>query len=326
MKKHLTALVSLTALAATSAMAADLPTRKDPIAAPPPPSMWSGAYAGLNFGYGIGTSNSVTTSGVPFDPWAESQRFSRYYTERSLAFSAANSSNFSMSQGGVLGGGQIGYNYMIIDRYLIGFETDFQGSAISGANSQYSMVSDELYFATNTEFSRRNTLGGGSVSAGINWFGTARGRVGYLITPNLLAFGTGGLTYGDVHANVSPVAYSAFSIRKNGGLQPYGVSPAFSFPGSQNSLLVGWNAGGGFEWMFMSNWSVKAEAIYYNLGSVNVSNQLATQTVNYNRLIGGNETGWALFSNTKVNFAGIIARMGVNYHFNLASLPIVPKF
>lgn len=326
MKKYITRAVALSAFIASSSFAADLPSRKEPIAAPPPPPMWSGFYAGLNVGYGVGTSNSVTTSGLPFDPWAENQRIhSAQWNERSLAFSAANSSNFAMSQAGILGGGQVGYNYMVMDRYLIGFETDFQGSAISGANSQYSMVTDELYFGTTAELSRRDTLGGGSVSAGINWFGTARGRVGYLITPNLLAFGTGGLTYGDVYANVSPVAYSAFSI-KNNGLRPYGVSPAFSFPGSQNSLLVGWNAGGGFEWMFMSNWSVKAEAIYYNLGSQNVSNQLATQTVNYQRLIAGNESGWALFSNTKVNYAGIIARMGVNYHFNFASAPIIPKF
>lgn len=155
--------------------------------------------------------------------------------------------------------------------------------------------------------------------------GTVRGRLGYLITPSLLTYGTGGLTYGGVYANVTPSAYSAYSLRYNGTLTPYGGSLATSFPGSQNSVLVGWNAGGGFEWMFMSNWSVKAEAIYYNLGSENVSNQLATQTAKY-RLIGGVETGWALFSNTKINYAGIIARMGVNYHFNFASAPVVAKF
>ncbi|MFM9163209.1 MAG: outer membrane protein, partial [Methylocystis sp.] len=176
------------------------------------------------------------------------------------------------------------------------------------------------------EWSRRNTIGGGAVTAGINWFGTVRGRVGYLITPTLLAYGTGGLTYGGVYASVSPVAYSAFSIRISGSLQPYGVSPAFSYPGSQNTALVGWNAGGGFEWMFMSNWSVKAEAIYYDLGSVNVSNSLSTATIRYNRLFGGVESGWALFSNTKVNYAGLISRVGVNYHFNFASAPVVAKF
>ena len=321
--KSLKAATALLLLTSASAVAADLPSIKSaPVAASVP--IWTGFYAGLNIGYGFGTSNSITTSGVPYDPWAQSQTGSVYFTERSQAFSAANSSSFSITQSGILGGGQLGYNYMFKDRYLIGAETDFQGSGISGSGSQYSIVTDELYFLSRTEASKRDTIGGGAVSAGVNWFGTVRGRLGYLITPNLLAYGTGGLTYGGVYANVTPSAYSAFSLRKN-GLNPYGGSLATSFPASQNNVLVGWNAGGGFEWMFMSNWSVKAEAIYYNLGSETVSNQLATQTVQY-RLIGGTESGWALFSNTKVNYAGLIARMGVNYHFNFASAPVVAKF
>ena len=326
MKKFFFMMASIVSVM-SSALAADLPSRKETISAAPPPPMWTGFYAGLNAGYGFNTSNSITTSGVPYDPWAEQQAFfsTTRWSERSQAFSAANSSSFSISQAGILGGGQIGYNYLYKDRYLVGFETDFQGSGISGSGSQYSIVSDELYYLNTVEASKRDTIGGGAVSAGVNWFGTVRGRLGYLITPNFLAYGTGGLTYGGVYANVTPSAYSAFSLRFNRTLTPYGGALATSFPGSQNNVLVGWNAGGGFEWMFLSNWSVKAEAIYYNLGSETVSNQLATQTARY-RLIGGVESGWALFSNTKVNFAGIIARMGVNYHFNFASVPVVAKF
>jgi outer membrane immunogenic protein len=324
--KSLKAATALLLLTSASAVAADLPSIKSAPATAPAP-MWTGFYAGLNVGYGFNTSNSITTSGVPYDPWAEQQAFfsTTRWSERSQAFSAANSSSFSISQAGVLGGGQIGYNYLYKDRYLVGIETDFQGSGISGSGSQYSIVSDELYYINTVEASKRDTIGGGAVSAGVDWFGTVRGRLGYLITPSLLAYGTGGLTYGGVHASVTPSAYSAFSLRYNRTLTPYGGSLATSFPGSQNSVLVGWNAGGGFEWMFLSNWSVKAEAIYYNLGSETVSNQLATQTAKY-RLIGGVESGWALFSNTKINYAGIIARMGVNYHFNFASAPVVAKF
>lgn len=323
MKKIFLSATAIATVISASAFAADLPSIKSaPVTAPAP--MWTGFYAGLNIGYGFGTSNSITTSGVPYDPWAQSQIGAALYTERSQAFSAANSSSFSMTQAGVLGGGQLGYNYLFKDRYLIGAEADFQGTGISGSGSQYSVITDELYLPT-TEISKRDTLGGGAVSAGVNWFGTVRGRLGYLITPNLLAYGTGGLTYGGVYANVSPAAYSAFYI-KNNGLRPYGVSPAFSDPGNQNNVLVGWNAGGGFEWMFMSNWSIKAEAIYYNLGSQTVSNSLATSTVKY-RLFGGTESGWAIFSNTKINYAGLIARMGVNYHFNFANVaPVVAKF
>jgi outer membrane immunogenic protein len=34
--------------------------------------------------------------------------------------------------------------------------------------------------------------------------------------------------------------------------------------------LSGWTAGGGLEWMFMQNWSLKAEALYWDLGRMNV--------------------------------------------------------
>jgi len=323
MKKILASILSFLALA-VPALAADLPSIKSaPVAVSAP--IWTGFYAGLNIGYGFGTSNSITTSGVPYDPWASEQIFGSKWNEHSQAFSAANSSSFSITQAGVLGGGQIGYNHIIASRYLVGFETDFQGSGIAGSGSQYSIIKDELYYAS-SDISNRNTLGGGAVSAGINWFGTVRGRLGYLITPNLLGYGTGGLTYGDVYANVSPAAYSAFTKNIGGVSSPIGVSPAASFVGNKSDVLVGWNAGGGFEWMFMQNWSVKAEAIYYNLGSETVSNGLATSTTKYARLIGGTESGWAIFSNTKINYAGLIARMGVNYHFNFASAPVVAKF
>jgi outer membrane immunogenic protein len=35
-----------------------------------------------------------------------------------------------------------------------------------------------------------------SVTADVNWLGTVRGRLGYLVTPNFLLYATGGLAYG----------------------------------------------------------------------------------------------------------------------------------
>ena len=39
---------------------------------------------------------------------------------------------------------------------------------------------------------------------------------------------------------------------------------------TSRQTLVGWNVGGGLEWMFMPNWSLKAEAIYWNMGNMTV--------------------------------------------------------
>ena len=42
------------------------------------------------------------------------------------------------------------------------------------------------------------TINGGNLS--LPWFGTVRGRVGYLVTPTLLLYGTAGFAYGEVTA------------------------------------------------------------------------------------------------------------------------------
>ena len=50
-----------------------------------------------------------------------------------------------------------------------------------------------------------------SVNAGVDWLGTVRGRVGYLFTPTMLVYATGGLTYGGVYANVNNYAVASSS-------------------------------------------------------------------------------------------------------------------
>ena len=73
----------------------------------------------------------------------------------------------------------------------------------------------------------------------LNWFGTVRGRAGYLFTPTLLAYGTAGFAYGGVQGNVS--GYS--------------------------NTRTGWTAGGGLEWLFMPHWTAKVEYLFVDLDS-----------------------------------------------------------
>lgn len=67
--------------------------------------------------------------------------------------------------------------------------------------------------------------------------------------------------------------------------------------------------------MFMKNWSVKAEALYYDLGSQNVINYQffgSPQAASTNP-VGG--------SATRGYYQGVIGRAGINYHFDMASIP-----
>jgi len=111
----------------------------------------------------------------------------------------------------------------------------------------------------------------------------------------------------------------------------YPVANQVYFGNNQtNSLLVGYSAGGGFEWSAFNNISFKFEALYWNLGDLN----LATTSV-AGPSLGGFRNGTfqanpgvsIISGNMNLNYQGIIARAGVNYHFNFANAaPVVAKF
>ncbi len=191
-------LVSVAALAlafsTASARAAD-------ILAPPPPALAAAPqqphltfYAGLNLGGG----------------WS------------------ANNSNYTNDSAGVLGGGQIGFNFQFAPRFLVGAEADFQGTSLSsntnGAVFPGAIAGGFIPFSPN----------GG---ANLPWFGTVRGRAGFLLAPSILVYGTGGFAYGDVENGWTGLA----------------------------NTRTGWTAGGGIAWLFAHNWSLKLEYLYVNL-------------------------------------------------------------
>ncbi|CAH1673502.1 31 kDa outer-membrane immunogenic protein [Hyphomicrobiales bacterium] len=119
MKKYLLASVAaLGILAAGAASAADLPSRKGPVAAPVyvPVFTWTGFYVGANAGYGWGNVNGNNLGQIG-------------------------------DLDGFVGGGQIGYNYQI-GQFVIGAEADFQGADLgNGSNLGLASVKTE-YFGT----------------------------------------------------------------------------------------------------------------------------------------------------------------------------------
>ncbi len=73
----------------------------------------------------------------------------------------------------------------------------------------------------------------------------------------------------------------------------------------------------------MQNWSAKAEAFYYDLGNMTI------QGTGYQSAALPNSTqanAMIYNTNTTVRYNGVIARAGVNYHFNWGSAPVVAKF
>lgn len=120
MKKYLLASVAALGLvAAGAASAADLPSRKGPVAAPvymPPAFSWTGFYVGANAGYGWGNVNA--------NGWA-------------------NVGDLD----GFVGGGQIGYNYQM-GQFVLGLEADLQGADLSSGNNLGLLNVKTDYFGT----------------------------------------------------------------------------------------------------------------------------------------------------------------------------------
>ena len=308
MKKHLPSLATALLLATSgSALAADLATKKAP-PAPLPTPMWKGFYVGLNAGGIWSNSGSATVATTPvLDTLAaNAANYSAYYTSLNGSLNISSTSGF-------IGGGQLGYNWQpgyLNNNLVFGFESDIQGVVSTGRTTR----------TVNTIAPLGN---GGSVlnsmsgNGNMDFFGTVRGRLGYLAMPNLMVYGTGGLAYGSVNYSVNLAQY---------GLNAAGTTDQLAL-GSQSysNVQVGWTAGGGVEWMFMPNWSAKVEYLYYDLGNANFNVNTGAGRLAANSLAPANGAAW---TSSEINgrITGNIARAGVNYHLSLSPSAIVAKY
>jgi outer membrane immunogenic protein len=147
------------------------------------------------------------------------------------------------SRSGFIGGAELGYNYQI-NNWVAGIEADIQGIAGQAINGSNITASGTITSALTGSMDTR-------------WLGTLRGRLGFLPTPTLLVYGTGGLAYGEVAATIS-LSQSDPSVSFSGS----GIGG-----GGFDQLVAGWTAGGGVEWMFAQNWTAKIEFLHYDLGT-----------------------------------------------------------
>lgn len=136
----------------------------------------------------------------------------------------------SLKPDGGYGGFQGGYNWLYAPNALIGIEID----------SSFGDLKD-----------RAPMTGAGNIlESKIEDLGTARLRLGYLMTPDTLLYATGGAAYAR-EKSTSPVA---------------GVNTKADH--------LGWTAGAGVEYKFAPEWSLKAEYLYADLGTFKDNDQL----------------------------------------------------
>ncbi len=219
---------------------------------------WNGMYLGINGGGAWATSKDLI------------------FVDGNPAITA-NAGSFKLSGG--FGGGQIGYNLQGAwsPALVLGFEADLQGTGISGR------------FTRNVTYFGPATFEG---STSTNYFGTARGRVGFA-TGAALIYGTGGFAYGAINRQIH--------------INDYGAKPPFTNDLSDNNFGVGLAAGGGIEYRLTPAWSAKAEYQYIDLGNQRLQGVAPQDNV---------------VDRTAVYTAFSTVRIGVNYFVNPAYRPL----
>jgi outer membrane immunogenic protein len=270
MKKILFGILGIASLVTTSALAADLPARvytKAPVFVEPIYN-WTGFYIGGNVGYSWGRSSdtSTLTNGAG-----------------TVLFSSADKSNLD----GVVGGGQIGYNWQV-QNWVWGLEADIQGTGERGSRA-YTCPIGICTPTTTIPGALPIIVPGPAVAVAltqkIDWFGTVRARGGVLVAPKVLLYATGGLAYGEVNSSATI------------GLAGTGFSA--------NNTNVGWTVGAGVEGVIGGNWTAKLEYLYVDLGRMSGSFTTPIAALG----------GGFITSNYSSRVTDNVLRVGVNYKF-----------
>ena len=109
-----------------------------------------------------------------------------------------------------------------------------------------------------------------------------RARLGVLVSPNILLYGTGGVAFGEVSGAFSYAATNCYVLNVTGPAVTSPCTPTFTTMtytanavGSWNETRVGWTAGGGVEFALWGPWKARAEYRFTDLGSFTRSVPLA---------------------------------------------------
>jgi outer membrane immunogenic protein len=247
--------ISLVGLSSV-ATAADMPLK-----APPPPPVaawsWAGFYAGLDGGYSFGR-----------DPFMQND------PDQGGLFSQTPS---VVTPRGGLFGGQLGYNWQF-NNVVLGVEGDAQWARQNSTSCAITC----FYFNVTNEFT------GSTERQRLDWFATARARLGWA-NDGYLLYVTGGPAWG--------------GIRETDTLNFEILAPAAE---SFDRTLTGSAIGGGIEARVWGNWTAKVEYLHLNLGSMTNIAHLTFQTA-------GGLTAGPFTLTTTSSVRDDIIRVGLNY-------------
>jgi opacity protein-like surface antigen len=192
---------------------------------------WTGAYLGAAVAYRAGISAWETKSvggGLLPDLTTSDQSF------------------FSSNAQGRL---YAGYNWQASPKWVAGIEGD-----VGHGDSRMRVAGIPGTFGNGTQaFFGIETQDHDSATVKLGWDATIRGKLGMLVTPTILFYGTGGVAFQQITA----------SANCDGTVDSWCIIPRTQ---SISTVRAGWTAGLGIEGVLVDNWIGKVEGRYADFG------------------------------------------------------------
>lgn len=189
---------------------------------------WAGFHAGVSAGARFADAHWVT---------------------QSFALVPLDSTNYANYNGTGFRGALIaGYDWQIADRWIAGIEGDVGfGDKTTTLSGFMPGVSGSLPGGP--------ILPGDESSVRTTWDASLRARLGYLVRPSMLAYGTGGIAWMHVEANSTCGAATCLSAQSS----------------TDTQTLTGWTIGGGLETRLGQHWRARGEYRYADFGTMHAS-------------------------------------------------------
>jgi outer membrane immunogenic protein len=228
--KKLAIVAGLSILSAGTASAADMAVKARPVAAPVMVTNWTGCYIGGGGGYGMYNQKREVIAAFGNQSISGSNTTSSYAQALSAPVGAVIYPNETFGGEGWLATAQAGCDYQFAgSNFLIGAFVDADWTDIKGD---------------------RSLLGVLRGSQTLNWSWAVGGRIGYLVTPSLLTYVSGGYTQADFSGTTYAHGFASSAMALSNPTSSFAV--AISGPGPQLALasrtLDGFFIGGGTEY------------------------------------------------------------------------------
>jgi outer membrane immunogenic protein len=291
MNRFLFAVFASATLMAGPATAADQPLRM-PVKALPPVFSWTGCYFGGNGGWVGGESElRLAPAGLYLAPTGAAAPPNAGGSGDFAVDAAALSHSYNPRNSSYQAGVQVGCNHQA-GNLVYGVEADWQSTKLhSTVDASFpafaNLGSPGFTNAAHTEH----------VTSRMDWFSTLRGRAGFTPSSGVFLYATLGVLFTDLKSDTA-VNFGTFPALP--------VYNGASHVGSASRVPFTMVVGAGAEWSFATNWSAKAEVLFFGLDGDNLTYQ-SPLVAAVPAFVPG--YAWA----TKLDMREAVVRFGINY-------------